>query len=147
MVVEGGVEAHGEHHLILVVIKRVHEGIHRFHWASHGHEVCRVHSCGDSVVVSRRRGHEVDGRGLELAAERRSIVGIHVHAASILTTIMLLLLRLLSLMLLLCLLLLLSSLLLHVILPGVGEHGRIVHVEAGGLEVERLVAAVATRST
>jgi len=70
-------QAEGVAEIIVVVVERVGERVHRLHRSSHGHEGVRAHASGDSsVILSSRHRHEVDGRRLQLTGKCTEIVRV-----------------------------------------------------------------------
>ena len=70
-------QAEGVAEVVLVVIKRVGERVHRLHRSGHGHEGVSAHARGDSsVVLSSGNRHEVDGRCLQLTGKGTEVVRV-----------------------------------------------------------------------
>jgi len=79
LLVESVLQAQAERvaEVIVVVVERVGERVHRLHRSGHRHEGVGAHtSSGSSVVLSSRHGHEVDGRRLQLTGKCTEVVRV-----------------------------------------------------------------------
>lgn len=129
------VQCHGKYHASGVVFERVDKRIHGFHRPSHGHVSRLIHASSNGITSNSRCGHKVNRRRLQLSAKRRCVVGIHIIEG---------LCILCGELLLLVLLFLLLGGLLELVLPVcVGEHARVIEVEAIGVQIDALVAMIA----